>query len=47
MPRYRLLAIDLDGTLLDSKSEVPEPNVEAIRAAAEAGASIAVVTGRR
>lgn len=47
MPRYRLLAIDLDGTLLDSRREVPEENVRAIRSAKAAGVEIAIVTGRR
>lgn len=45
--RYRLLAIDLDGTLLDSRREVPRENAEALRSAAAAGVVIAVVTGRR
>ncbi len=43
----RLIALDIDGTLLDSFSELPEANVRAIQAAAEGGAEIALVTGRR
>lgn len=47
MPRYRLLAIDLDGTLLSSRREIPEENRKAVRDAARAGVAVAVVTGRR
>lgn len=43
----RLIAIDLDGTLLNSQGEIPVANREAIRAAAERGVEIVVVTGRR
>ncbi len=47
MPRYRLLAVDLDGTLLNSEREIPEGNLRAVEAAAREGVVIAVVTGRR
>lgn len=47
MPRYRLLAVDLDGTLLNSEREIPEENLRAVEAAAREGVVIAVVTGRR
>ncbi|HVG37709.1 MAG TPA: HAD family hydrolase, partial [Pyrinomonadaceae bacterium] len=43
----RLLALDLDGTLLDSRGHVPEENRRAIMLARERGVSIALVTGRR
>lgn len=43
----RLLAIDIDGTLLDSKSHLPERNVAALKRAHEAGLEIVLVTGRR
>ena len=43
----RLIAMDLDGTLLDSHGKVPEPNAQAISAAAERGVEIVIVTGRR
>ena len=43
----KLLALDLDGTLLDSKGQVPEANREAIRAAEEAGVLVTIATGRR
>jgi Cof subfamily protein (haloacid dehalogenase superfamily) len=43
----RLLALDLDGTLLDSRGELPEQNLLAIEAARGAGVRVALVTGRR
>ena len=43
----RLIALDIDGTLLDSASEVPVANRHAIEAAAEKGIEVALVTGRR
>lgn len=43
----RLLAIDLDGTLLDSDGHVPDANRDAITRAMEAGVEIVLATGRR
>lgn len=43
----RLIAVDLDGTLLNSKVEISAASREALRAAAERGVEIAIVTGRR
>jgi len=43
----RLVAIDIDGTLLDSRWQLPERNREAICAAVGAGVEVAIVTGRR
>jgi hypothetical protein len=43
----RLIAIDIDGTLLDSKAQISPANLEALRRAREAGVEIALVTGRR
>ena len=43
----RLLALDLDGTLLDSRGELSERNLRAIAAAREVGVRVALVTGRR
>src|SRR5688500_9604659 len=43
----RLLAVDIDGTLLDSKGRVPEDNIRALARAGEAGVGIALATGRR
>lgn len=43
----RLLALDLDGTLLNSRGELSERNLKAITAARELGVGVALVTGRR
>lgn len=43
----RLIAVDLDGTLLSTNVEISAANREALRAAAERGVEIAIVTGRR
>jgi hypothetical protein len=43
----RLLAIDLDGTLLNSRGEVSEANGQALLAATERGVQLVVGTGRR
>lgn len=42
----RLIAVDIDGTLLDSRGGVPEANLRAIEEAAARGVHLAVVTGR-
>jgi len=44
--RYDLLAIDLDGTLLNSRREVSPRTNEALRRAREAGVRIVICTGR-
>jgi Cof subfamily protein (haloacid dehalogenase superfamily) len=43
----RLIALDIDGTLLDSRWQVPPVNRDAIRRATDAGIEVALVTGRR
>jgi len=43
----RLLALDLDGTLLNSRGLLPERNRRAIALARERGVRVALVTGRR
>ncbi len=43
----QLLAIDIDGTLLDSEGRVPRANADAIARASAAGIEIALATGRR
>ena len=43
----RLIALDLDGTLLNSRGELSERNCQAIAAAREKGVRVALVTGRR
>ncbi len=41
-----LLAVDLDGTLLDTKGQPHARDVAAVRAALAAGVSVSIVTGR-
>ena len=43
----KLLALDLDGTLLDSTGQIPDQNREVIRAAEELGVLVTIATGRR
>ncbi|HJU54365.1 MAG TPA: Cof-type HAD-IIB family hydrolase [Pyrinomonadaceae bacterium] len=43
----RLIALDLDGTLLNSRGELSGRNLRAISAARDLGVRVAVVTGRR
>jgi Cof subfamily protein (haloacid dehalogenase superfamily) len=43
----RLIAIDIDGTLLDSKAQISPANLDALRRAHQAGVEISLVTGRR
>jgi Cof subfamily protein (haloacid dehalogenase superfamily) len=43
----RLIALDIDGTLLDSRWQVPPANRDAVRRATAAGIEVALVTGRR
>lgn len=43
----RFLALDIDGTLLDSHWQVPPDNIRAVAAAVEAGVEVGLVTGRR
>lgn len=42
----KLIAFDLDGTLLDGRKNIPETNLQALRAAADAGALLVPATGR-
>jgi len=42
----RLIGIDIDGTLLDSRGHLPDANREAIYEAVAAGIHVALVTGR-
>jgi hypothetical protein len=43
----RLIALDLDGTLVNSRWEISEPDRHALAAAFERGIQIVVLTGRR
>jgi len=44
--RYKLICIDMDGTLLDDKGKISEENMEAIKKAYDKGIMIAIATGR-
>jgi Cof subfamily protein (haloacid dehalogenase superfamily) len=43
----QLIAMDIDGTLLDSRAQLPPQNAQAIAKAAARGIEIVIVTGRR
>ena len=43
----KLLALDLDGTTLNSSGQLPDANRNAIRAAEEKGVLVTIATGRR
>ena len=42
----QLIAIDIDGTLLDSRGRIPNVNRDAVHEALDAGVAVALVTGR-
>ncbi len=44
---YRLLALDIDGTLINSREELTGATIEAIRRAQQAGVFVVLATGRR
>lgn len=46
MSQYKLIALDMDGTLLDSRHEIPKRVKEAIAAAKAKGVTVALCTGR-
>ncbi|HDY7664286.1 TPA: HAD family phosphatase [Vibrio vulnificus] len=43
---YKLIALDMDGTLLNSDKQISEPNKEAIRQARAAGVTVVLASGR-
>lgn len=45
--RYRLLAVDIDGTLVNSRNELTERTREALLEASAAGVRVVLATGRR
>ncbi|HEY2883248.1 MAG TPA: Cof-type HAD-IIB family hydrolase [Pirellulales bacterium] len=47
MSRFKLLALDIDGTLVNSRDELTQPTRAAIRRACEAGIRVVLATGRR
>jgi Cof subfamily protein (haloacid dehalogenase superfamily) len=46
-PPIRLLAVDIDGTLLNSQFRIAQPDMDALRRAHESGVEVILVTGRR
>jgi hydroxymethylpyrimidine pyrophosphatase-like HAD family hydrolase len=44
--RYRMLALDLDGTLLDARGRLHPASVEGVRRARDAGLRVMICTGR-
>src|SRR5579864_9717314 len=46
-PSIRLLATDIDGTLLNPQFQISEGDMEALRGAHAAGIEVVLVTGRR
>ena len=46
-PPLRLIAVDIDGTLLNPQFQVPTANIQALRRAHDAGIEVVLVTGRR
>ena len=46
MKNIQLLALDIDGTLLNAEKRIPEINIAALRACAERGVRIALISGR-
>ncbi len=47
MPRYRLLALDIDGTLVNSRDELTAATRVALARAVQAGIRVVLATGRR
>ena len=43
---YKLICLDVDGTLLNDEKRVPEPVRESLKRAHDRGIQIALVTGR-
>ncbi len=44
--KYKLVAIDIDGTTVDSKGDLSSRNIEVIRKVVDAGIPVCIVTGR-
>ncbi len=47
MPAVRMIALDMDGTLLGEGGQVSARSLQAIRAAEQAGMEVVIATGRR
>jgi Cof subfamily protein (haloacid dehalogenase superfamily) len=46
-PPIRLLAVDIDGTLLNSQFHISQVDIDSLRRAHESGVEVVLVTGRR
>ena len=46
MGKYSLIALDMDGTLLNSELKISAGNRDAVRRAAQAGKQVVISTGR-
>ena len=44
--KYKMLCVDMDGTLLNNRKEISEPTKMALRKAEEAGVKVVIATGR-
>jgi Cof subfamily protein (haloacid dehalogenase superfamily) len=44
--KYKLIALDLDGTLLDNNKNISSANLEALKKAKDNGAKVVIITGR-
>lgn len=44
--KYKLICVDMDGTVLDDDKKISEENISAMKRASEAGVKIAICTGR-
>lgn len=44
--KYKMLCVDMDGTLLNNRKEITEPTKMALRKAEEAGVKVVIATGR-
>ena len=45
--KFKIVAVDIDGTLLDSRGELPSENASAVRRTVDLGVKVILVTGRR
>ena len=43
---YKMIAVDMDGTLLDSRKQISDETVRAVRQLAESGVLVVISTGR-
>ncbi|AAK78675.1 hypothetical protein BJV85_003312 [Clostridium acetobutylicum] len=44
--KYKLICVDMDGTVLDDEKKISNENIEAMKRAHDAGVKIAICTGR-